>query len=115
MITKEELGRRIAKERQKAGLTQEHLATAIGLERSAIARIENGRQGVDTLQLSAIADALGLSPIVFFELSEEESLEVLLRAPEARQEDVHIHLEWLISFVRDYELLTRMIPEASTQ
>ncbi|TAK30619.1 MAG: XRE family transcriptional regulator [Chloroflexota bacterium] len=105
MLTREELGRRIARERQRAGLTQEQLASALGLERTAITRIEQGRQGVDTLQLSAIAQAVGRPPVIFFESDEERSLEVILRAPDARREDVRQQLEWLTEFIRDYEFL----------
>lgn len=36
------IGRRIADARGRAGLTQEELARAIGLDRSALAKIETG-------------------------------------------------------------------------
>ncbi len=111
MMTREMLGRRIAEERKKAGLTQDQLATAIGMERTAISRIEQGRQGLDTLQLTAIADALGKPPRVFFETADEEPLRVLLRAPEAGHEDVRPHLEWLRDFIGDYEFLLQLTRE----
>lgn len=38
------IGKRILAARSAQGLTQQHLATAIGLSRSAIANIESGRQ-----------------------------------------------------------------------
>jgi DNA-binding XRE family transcriptional regulator len=55
MTTRMLLGQRIAEERKRAGLTQAQLAVAVGLERTAITRMEQGRQDVDTLQLAAIA------------------------------------------------------------
>ena len=115
MLTREELGRRIARERQRAGLTQEQLASALGLERTAITRIEQGRQGIDTLQLNAIAQTVGRPPAIFFESDEEQSLEILLRAPDARREDVRQHLDWLTEFVRDYEFLLELTSEVQTE
>lgn len=105
MLTRERLGQRIAEERKRAGLTQKQLATALGLERTAITRIEQGQQGVDTLQLTAIADTLGVLPAAFFEPVEEQPLEVLLRAPGTGGEEVLPYLEWLEAFLRDYEFL----------
>ena len=43
VLTREELGRRIACERERAGLTQGQLAERVGLDRSAINRIERGQ------------------------------------------------------------------------
>jgi transcriptional regulator with XRE-family HTH domain len=108
VLTREALGERIAQERKRAGLTQEQLAAALGLERTAVTRIEQGSQGLETLQLSAIADALGRPPMVFFE-PEDQSLELLLHAPEARGSEVRHWLQWLDGFVRDYEFL-RSLP-----
>jgi transcriptional regulator with XRE-family HTH domain len=111
MLTRDELGRRIAEERRRAGVTQDELARALGLERTAVTRIEQGRQGVDSLQLSVIADTLGRPPAVFFEPASEEPLAVLLRAPDARRDDVRHQIAWLDAFVRDYEFLRRVLPE----
>lgn len=111
MLTRELLGRRIAEQREKAGLTQAQLAKAIGLERTAISRIEQGRQGLDTLQLTAIADALGKAPLVFFEPVDEEPIQVLLRAQEAAHDDVRPHLEWLRDLIDDYEFLLELTGE----
>ncbi|MCL5959469.1 MAG: helix-turn-helix transcriptional regulator [Chloroflexi bacterium] len=112
MFTKEELGRRIAEARRKAGLTQEDLGTAVGLDRTAVTRIEQGRRGLDTLQMTAIADVLGREPAFFFEPAEEQPPEVLLRAPEAQREDIRQQLEWLIALVRDYEFLCQLMKGA---
>ena len=110
MLTRVALGRRIAQERKRAGLTQEQLAAALGLERTAVTRIEQGSQGLDTLQLSAIAEALGRPPMVFFE-AQDEPLELLLRTPEARRAEVRDWVEWLDGFVRDYEFLRGLAVE----
>lgn len=56
----ETLGRRIAEARGRAGLTQDQLATAAGLGRPALNKIENGVQRVSALQLARIADELSV-------------------------------------------------------
>ncbi len=53
-----EIGRRIRTARQERGLTQEALAAAIGVSRSAVAQWETGRAGQLTTHLAAIASAL---------------------------------------------------------
>ena len=59
MLTPRQLGKQVAKQRRRAHLTQAEVAIHLGVERATISRIEQGRQTVDTVQLSAIATALG--------------------------------------------------------
>jgi Zn-dependent peptidase ImmA (M78 family)/DNA-binding XRE family transcriptional regulator len=67
----QELGRRIARARERRGLTQAQLAEAVGLSQSAISRIESGLRAVDSLELARIATVLGVSVL---ELLEERPL-----------------------------------------
>jgi transcriptional regulator with XRE-family HTH domain len=53
-----DLAERIARARAEHGLTQEELASDIGLARSALAKIETGARGVSALELARIAEAL---------------------------------------------------------
>lgn len=53
------MGERVAAARARAGLTQTELASAISLDRSALAKIENGTRRVSALELARIANALG--------------------------------------------------------
>ena len=53
-----ELGQRIAEARRVARLSQEQLGQPLGLDRSAISRIESGGRTVDTLELSRLAATL---------------------------------------------------------
>jgi transcriptional regulator with XRE-family HTH domain len=55
-------GRRVAKLRKKAGVSQEKLADAIALSRTSVTNIERGRQPVQLHTLYSIADALGVEP-----------------------------------------------------
>jgi transcriptional regulator with XRE-family HTH domain len=111
MLTRKELGERIAQERKRAGLTQQALADALHMERTAITRVEQGRQGLDTLQLSTIAETLGRPPAIFFEVIERDPLQILLRAPEGHRDEIRRHLELLDGFVRDYEFLLQLDPD----
>ena len=52
------IGKRVAKVREAAGLTQSALAKKMGTTQSAVARIESGKQNVSTAMLRKISKAL---------------------------------------------------------
>lgn len=58
-VTSETIGRRVADARTRAGLTQTDLARAVGLDRSALAKIENGMRRVTALELARIVEQTG--------------------------------------------------------
>ncbi len=58
VVTQADLGRRIADARTEAGVTQADLAAGIGLERTALVRIESGERKVSATELVAIAGVL---------------------------------------------------------
>lgn len=60
-----ELGARLAEARRAAGLNQGELATAVGLDRTAVTRIERGERKLDSLELARMARALA-RPIDWF-------------------------------------------------
>ncbi|MFO8073406.1 MAG: XRE family transcriptional regulator [Polyangia bacterium] len=60
-----ELGSRVCEARRAAGLNQTQLGEPLGLDRSAISRIESGSRSVDSLELSTIARTLD-RPIEWF-------------------------------------------------
>lgn len=53
------MGKKIAEARQRAGMTQDQLASAVLLDRSALAKVETGLRRVSALELARIADELG--------------------------------------------------------
>ena len=61
MTDLEAQAKRIREARRERGLTQEQLATATGVSRSAVAQWETGRAGQITGNLSRIATVLGIS------------------------------------------------------
>jgi len=60
MSTPREIGERIRATRQERRITQEELATAVGVSRSAVAQWETGRSGQITGNLARIAQVLGV-------------------------------------------------------
>lgn len=61
----ETLGARIVEARKAADLTQEHLAAAIGVDRTAFPLIEKGKRKVSALELVKLAAALD-TPLAWF-------------------------------------------------
>ncbi len=61
MISAQELGARLRQARERAELTQEEAARALGLDPSAVAKMERGRRGVGALELKRLASLYGTS------------------------------------------------------
>jgi transcriptional regulator with XRE-family HTH domain len=57
------VGERIRDERKRQNITQDELAKEIGLTRTSITNVENGRQKLLLHTLFQIADYLGTSPV----------------------------------------------------
>lgn len=64
------LGARIRQARESAGVKQEQLGRAVGLSRTSITNIEQGRQGVQAYLLARIGHALGREVEALFPRSE---------------------------------------------
>lgn len=60
-MSNDEIGGRIRSARKERGLTQDGLAAAVGVTRSAVAQWETARAGQVTDNLSRIASALGIN------------------------------------------------------
>jgi len=72
-ITTEELARRIKASREAAGLSQEAVAQALSIPRSAVAQIEASNRRVSTLELERIAYLVGHSVSDFVQESFDEA------------------------------------------
>ncbi|MDH6138228.1 MULTISPECIES: helix-turn-helix domain-containing protein [Kitasatospora] len=55
-----EIGERVAEARQAAGVNQGELAMRLGLDRTALVRIESGERKISAMELFQIAEALGV-------------------------------------------------------
>ena len=60
-IVSQRIGKRVAKIRRAAGLTQEALAKRIGISREYVARIEGGHHEPSLTTLVKVAKALGVT------------------------------------------------------
>jgi transcriptional regulator with XRE-family HTH domain len=84
------LGKIIRRHRQALGLTQETLASRIGLLRTTVTQIENGGRRVPADELKKIADALNVSTDVLLDPKTEVRVKIMEsaapyhRAPELR-------------------------------
>ncbi len=58
----QQIGRSLRNRRETAGLTQTELAARVGLSRTSVTNIEQGRQHLTLHVLYAFADALGALP-----------------------------------------------------
>lgn len=104
MITSEELGKRIMDARRAAQMTQVDLADVLDLDRSAIARIENGNRKVDSLELYALSEAVGC-PVEEL-LEPQKTMAVLFRDQEtSRSPQTNLELMWAQQFFENYKFL----------
>ena len=55
MLTQKELGERISEVRVRIGLTQEQVASALGISRTGVTQIENGNRQVSSLELMKLS------------------------------------------------------------
>ena len=60
MTNPHDIGARIRSSREDQGWTQDQLASAVGVSRSAVAQWETGRAGQVTTNLTRVAGALGV-------------------------------------------------------
>lgn len=68
------LGRRIAEQRRRAGLTQGQLAKRLDVAPSSISQIEKGSQRPAIFTVCQIEDILGLSPYSVFPLRDDDRI-----------------------------------------
>lgn len=68
----EALGKTIARERKKRGLSQEEFALMIGIGQKYLSDVELGKRNVSLLFAKRVADGFGFSIYELFELIEKE-------------------------------------------
>ena len=81
-ITQIELSRRIRTAREACGLTQEQVADRLGVARSAVVQMEQGKRSVSSLELDRLAHLFGrdIREFVADSFEEESTLAALFRA-----------------------------------
>lgn len=78
-MTQEELGRRLRRARERAGLTQGEAGLVLGLDDTAVVKIERGRRGVGALELKRLASLYRVPVEELLEDSPSTTLEVPLK------------------------------------
>ncbi|MHB1043661.1 MAG: helix-turn-helix domain-containing protein [Eubacteriales bacterium] len=79
-----EIGALIRELREERGMSQEQLATKLGLSRPVVTKIEGGKKAINSLELRQIADILGVTTDALTDLGEKEE-ETLVGRFRARQ------------------------------
>ncbi|HVA19353.1 MAG TPA: helix-turn-helix transcriptional regulator [Solirubrobacteraceae bacterium] len=77
-VSRSQIGERIRELREERSITQERLASVLGLTKSSVSRIESGERGLAAVELAALADDLGVT--ADYLLFGEREGEFMLRA-----------------------------------
>jgi Zn-dependent peptidase ImmA (M78 family)/plasmid maintenance system antidote protein VapI len=72
------LGDRLRAARDRRGLSQQAVADALGLPRTAITNMETGARAVSTLEITKLADLYGQTPAYFLSPNEKEAEDLLV-------------------------------------
>lgn len=106
-----EIGARVAEARSERGATQAQLAATIGMDRTALAKIESGSRGVSALELVAIARALGRRVEWFVDETPPALASYRGAHPGVAVQAIDTELD---SLVREVEFVTSHCPELVT-
>ncbi|MEU8801532.1 XRE family transcriptional regulator [Spirillospora sp. NPDC048819] len=101
-----EVGARVAEARSERGLSQDALASEIGLDRTAVTKIEAGRRQISSLELVRLADALD-RPLQWFVLPPPAAVVSRRTALEGRRSDPKGD-QILDAIARDLAVLARV-------
>lgn len=92
------MSKRIRQKRLELGLTQEELANKLGLQKSAIAKYENGRvTNIKRGTIQLMSDLFQVSPSWLMGLSEDSSEAMIKGSIRAEEDLAHIKKYYLLS------------------
>ena len=112
--TWKKFGERIAEARKAAGVTQKDLATAIGLDRTAVSKIESGARRIDSLELAQISDELR-RPVYWFLSTPSPAVISRREAREGMVQNADVLLESLAADVEQLVEMRLLTPAPSPQ
>ncbi|WP_425154877.1 helix-turn-helix domain-containing protein [Candidatus Palauibacter sp.] len=118
MTSTARLAERLRRAREECGLSQQQVADALGLPRSALSKIEGGTRAVSTLELTKLVDLYAFPASYFLAADDdpppEDVVHVLLRAiPEmARDAEVGDALRFSVMLYREGASLRRLLGRA---
>lgn len=73
-----QLGNRLRAARDRRGLSQQAVADALGLPRTAITNMETGARAVSTLEITKLANLYGQTPAYFLSPNEQETEDLIV-------------------------------------
>jgi len=118
MIDAAQLGSRLRLARERRGLSQQAVADALGLPRTAVTNMETGNRAISTLELTKLADLYGYSAAFFLGANEGTGTEdlsvVLLRALPGIEDTPKVEAEVrrLLDLYCEGAVLRRMLDQA---
>jgi len=115
-----QLGSRLRAARDRRGLSQQTVADALGLPRTAITNIETGARAVSTLEITKLAELYGQTPAYFLTASEqaEEDLSIVLHraVPEIQgTPQIEQEISRILDLYREGAGLRGLLDQASEQ
>lgn len=99
-IADKDLGTRIKALREQRQMAQAVLGDAIGVDQSAVSRIEDGSRPLAARELAAVSSALGVTVAAL--LDEEASVPTLLRAGDSDGDGVQMSLRIFSECIDEY-------------
>ncbi len=120
MYGRRELAARIAGARERLGVSQAEVAERLGLPRSAVSKMENGEQKIESLVLAAMARLYGVSVASLLVDGDESGAthgnlpaEILLRSAGSVAPEDRGVLDEFLGMCRDYADLKEALKGAS--
>jgi Zn-dependent peptidase ImmA (M78 family)/transcriptional regulator with XRE-family HTH domain len=115
-----QLGNRLRAARDRRGLSQQAVADALGLPRTAITNIETGARAVSTLEITKLADLYGQTPAYFLSPNEEEAEDLLVvlhrTAPEIEgTPEIKAEVSRILDLYREGAALRSLLDQVSEQ
>ena len=109
-----QLAERLRRAREACGLTQQQVADALGVPRTAVSKIEGGTRAVSTLELTKLVDLYAFPASYFLaddDAPPEDATQILLRAiPEmTRDPEVGNALRFGVALYREGASLRRLL------
>jgi transcriptional regulator with XRE-family HTH domain len=101
---------RIASAREQAAISQGELASYIGLDNTAISKIEQGKRTISSLELARIAARCG-KPLSWF-FDEQPSLVANFRGADEINDVCRQNVSWLAEFADAYAFLSEQLASA---
>jgi Zn-dependent peptidase ImmA (M78 family)/transcriptional regulator with XRE-family HTH domain len=115
-----QLGDRLRAARERRGLSQQAVADALGLPRTAVTNMETGARAVSTLEMTKLADLYGQTAAYFLapnEAPEPEDLFVVLHraAPEIDAPEVKTEVGRILTLYREGAGLRALLDQTTEQ